>query len=266
MRLPLGRAVAVARGLRPLPDCPLLARRVLYCRLTPSRWGVASWLQFGSDRKKRPARRFRNARTTKLPGDRATPPRPRARAPPERRWNQLALLPCFPHRHRVPTSSYPGPGFGALGMALVLAWTGCSTPTATLRADATTYVARISSWAPVEAEASRTIKRILATGFVDDSEVLRQVDEAAPRARRHLEELLAYKPSTSEVQSIHASYIDAWKTLLVAYEHIEQGIRTADQEVLARGRRGILEWRERILEVATRLRAVTDRLDIAPLH
>jgi type VI protein secretion system component VasF len=120
----------------------------------------------------------------------------------------------------------------------------------------------MSSWAPVEAETARTVARIFATEFVDEAEVLSQTNDGSPRARRHLEAALAYHPASNEVRTIHAVYIEAWQTLLKAFEQIEQGLRQGDQQALAQGRRGLVAWRDQVMDVAFRLRALSDRLSL----
>src|SRR5262249_57066637 len=90
------------------------------------------------------------------------------------------------------------PRAAALALALLLTTVAsCSTPPAALRADTLAYLQKMASWAPVEAETARTLERIMATQFVDEAEVRRQIAESAPRGQRQLETATAYEPRTA---------------------------------------------------------------------
>jgi hypothetical protein len=139
---------------------------------------------------------------------------------------------------------------------------GCSTPPAALRADTLAYLQKMASWAPTEAETARTLERILATEFVDEAEVLRQIADNMPRAQRQLNEAEAYRPRTHEIRRINESYIAGWRALLEGYKDIIAGFQTGEQAKLADGRRAMGRWRDAILGVARDLRALRRRLDL----
>jgi len=145
-------------------------------------------------------------------------------------------------------------------LAIVAA--SCSTPPAAVRADTLAYLQKMNSWAPVEAETARTLERIMATQFVDEAEVLRQISESRPRVQRQLDAATAYEPRTADVRRIHATYIKAWRTLLDGYASITTGFEHGDQEKLASGRQAMLQWRDTIVEVAEELRALRDRVGV----
>jgi hypothetical protein len=152
-----------------------------------------------------------------------------------------------------------------LGLACLVAlpW-ACSTPPAALRADTLAYLQKMSSWAPTEAETARTLERILATEFVDQAEVLRQISDSTPRVQRQLAEAEHYEPRTSEVRRIHAVYVGSWQTLLDAYGSITAGFETGDQRKLSEGRDGMARWRDAIMRVAHELRELRDRTGADP--
>jgi len=177
----------------------------------------------------------------------------------------LALRRTFAHSDSVKTSvrNIQSRAMDSLFLALLLLLAAaCATPQATLRADAAAYLDQMSSWAPVEAETARTVARIFATEFVDEAELFSQIRDGSPRARRQLEAAMDYHPATNEVRNIHAAYVEAWRNLLKSFDRIEHGLRQGDQEVLAQGRRGLVDWRDRILDVAYRLRELSDRLSL----
>jgi hypothetical protein len=149
----------------------------------------------------------------------------------------------------------------ACGLALLAA---CSTPPAALRADTLAYLQKMSSWAPDEAETARTLERILATEFVDQAEVLRQISDNTPRVQSHLAEVEQYQPRTAEVRKIHAVYVGSWRTLLDAYGSITAGFASGDQTKLAQGRDGMARWRDAIMQVARELRELRDRTGVDP--
>lgn len=149
---------------------------------------------------------------------------------------------------------------GLLALATVVV--GCSTPPAALRADTLAYLQKTASWAPTEAETARTLERILATEFVDEAEVLRQIADSTPRVRRQLEEAERYEPRTPEIRHIHGTYTAAWRTLLDGYQSITSGFETGEQAKLAEGRQAMARWRDAILAVARDLRGLRDRLGL----
>ena len=120
----------------------------------------------------------------------------------------------------------------------------------------------MNSWAPVEAETAHTLERIMATQFVDEAEVLRQIAESRPRVQHQLDAAMAYEPRTAEVRRIHAIYVRAWRTLLDGYASITAGLEHGDQAKLANGRQAMLQWRDTIVEVAEELRALRDRVGV----
>lgn len=152
-----------------------------------------------------------------------------------------------------------------LGVAFVVAFlAACSTPPAALRADTLAYLRKMSSWAPTEAETARTLERILATEFVDEAEVLRQVADSTPRIQRQLAEAEQYEPRTAEVRRIHAVYVASWRILLDGYSSITAGFATGDQAKLSRGRDAMARWRDSIMQVARELRELRDRTGVDP--
>ena len=133
-----------------------------------------------------------------------------------------------------------------------------------MRADLQAYLARMKSWAPVEAETERTIERILRTQFVDEAEVRRQIRDDRPRALVHLERVRAYAPRSKDVQHIHARYVSAWEDLLGGYDAIEQGFTSGDYTKLARGREAMKKWGVGIADVARQLRDLMQHLGVEP--
>jgi hypothetical protein len=148
-------------------------------------------------------------------------------------------------------------------LALLLAL-GCrSAPDAT-RTDLRAYLERSQGWAPIEAEAARTIDRILKTHFVDEAEIHRQIAASRPRILAHLERLRAYSPRSEEVEGIHGRYIAAWQTLLGGFDAIEGGFASGDHMKLARGREAMEEWKHDIIGVAQELRQLMQHYGIEP--
>lgn len=150
----------------------------------------------------------------------------------------------------------------ALLQVVVAVLEACSTPPAALRVDTLAYLQKMASWGPTEAETARTLERILATEFVDQAEVLRQIDDSTPRVRRQLEEAERYEPRTAEIRRIHETYTGAWRALLDAYASIASGFETGDQAKIAQGRLDMARWRDAILTVARDLRGLRDRLGL----
>jgi hypothetical protein len=141
---------------------------------------------------------------------------------------------------------------------------GCqATPPAT-RSDLQAYLARSKGWAPTEAEAARTVERILATEFVDEAEVLRQIVDSRPRLLAHLERTRAYVPRSEDVRRIHRRYVEAWQALLAAYDAIEEGFSSGDYAKLARGRERMAEWKNGLVSVAEDLRQLMQHCGIEP--
>ena len=57
-------------------------------------------------------------------------------------------------------------------------------PAQSTKAEVEAFLSAVGAWAPAEGETGRAIERILATQFVDDGEVYRQIAETRPTHRR----------------------------------------------------------------------------------
>jgi hypothetical protein len=130
------------------------------------------------------------------------------------------------------------------------------------RADVMSYLDRTRAWAPVEAETAQVLDRILATQFVDEAEVNRQIAATRPRLTTHLDQVRDYRPRTSDVASIHARYVRAWERLLSGFDAIDQGFSSGDYSKLAQGRQAIDSWRQQIVQVADELGELVRHLGI----
>jgi hypothetical protein len=151
-----------------------------------------------------------------------------------------------------------------VSIALLLIAIGCQAAPNETRTDLRAYLARTKSWAPVDAEAARTIDRILRTQFVDEAEVRRQISDSRPRLLAHLERLRTYVPRSKDVARIHARYVAAWERLLAGYQTIEDGFSGGDYTKLARGREAMERWREEIVIVADELRTLMEHFGVEP--
>jgi len=151
----------------------------------------------------------------------------------------------------------------ACTLVLVGAALSCSSPSdQALRADLTLYLQRANDWAPVEAETARTIDRILATQFVDEAEVRRQVTADAPRVTAHLARIEAVTPTSQELRDVHARYVGAWRDLAAGYTAVLRGLDTGNAPDLAAGRRAMEAWGESIVGVARDLRRLKTQADL----
>jgi hypothetical protein len=131
---------------------------------------------------------------------------------------------------------------------------GCNPSDRTLRADLERYLQRTADWAPVEAETARTIDRILATQFVDEAEVRRQVDADSPRVDAHLARIRAVQPTSPELQEIHRRYVAIWEDLARGYRDLIRGLDTGRVPEIAAGRAALEAWRTGIVDTARELR------------
>lgn len=139
---------------------------------------------------------------------------------------------------------------------------GCGPTGQTARADLTLYLQRANDWAPVEAETARTIDRILATQFVDEAEVRRQIIADRPRVRAHLDRIVTINPTSPELRDIHADYVDTWRRLAAGYDTLLRGLDSGQVPDIAAGREAIEAWRTGILAVARALRRLRDDLGV----
>lgn len=140
-----------------------------------------------------------------------------------------------------------------IGFCLSIAACGAAADR-TLHADLTLYLQRANDWSPVEAETAKTIDRILATQFVDEAEVRRQVVANAPQITEHLARVEQVKPRSPELQDVHRRYVEAWRELASGYERILHGLDTGTANDIAAGRRGLEAWRGGIVDTAKELR------------
>jgi hypothetical protein len=157
----------------------------------------------------------------------------------------------------IPTSRFP---ISLLVPSILFATAllSCSPATQTLRADLTLYLQRANDWAPTEAETARTIDRILATQFVDEAEVRRQLAADAPRVAGHLERIRAVEPKSPEIRDVHRRYVETWQALDEGYRILDRGLDTGQVPDIAAGRRALDDWRAGIVEVARELRRLRE--------
>jgi hypothetical protein len=134
----------------------------------------------------------------------------------------------------------------------------CGVDDSRLRADFDQYLLHEREWAPVEAETARTIERILATQFVDEAEVRRQIDADLPRVIAHLARLKDIRPNSPQLQLIHGSYVDTWVDLRDGYVQLERGLDRGVVSDVAAGRAALQAWRQGILATARAIRALRD--------
>jgi hypothetical protein len=137
---------------------------------------------------------------------------------------------------------------------------GCNPRDDALRADLKLYLQRAADWAPVEAETARTIDRVLATQFVDEAEVRRQVTADAPRVQAHLTRIEAVEPTSSELRDIHRHYVETWRRLEAGYRTLLHGIDSGNVPDIAEGRAALDAWRAGIVDTARALRRLQDDL------
>jgi hypothetical protein len=140
-------------------------------------------------------------------------------------------------------------------LLLAASLTGCRTaaPPQEVATDVAAYLDRVSFWSPIEGETGRSIERILATQFVEESAVLHELDECIPRTAAHLRRIQAYQPRTSPLQAVHEKYLLAWTTLDQGFAQLQDGIRRAEGSALAEGREALLAWRRGLRTVAADL-------------
>jgi hypothetical protein len=151
---------------------------------------------------------------------------------------------------------------GCVALLLSIA-IGCSSPSdQALRADLTLYLQRANDWAPVEAETARTIDRVLATQFVDEAEVRRQVAADAPRVIAHLARIETVTPTSQELRDVHARYVGAWRDLSDGYAALLRGLDSGNVPDIATGRRAMEGWLENIVGVARDLRRLKTQADL----
>jgi hypothetical protein len=147
----------------------------------------------------------------------------------------------------------------AVAVSLLLT-AGCNPTAPATRADLKLYLQHTNDWAPVEAETARTIARILATQFVDEAEVRRQITADQPRVAEHLARIRAIHPASDEVQEIHRQYVETWTTLTEGYSAILRGLDGGQASDLAAGRRSLEAWRDGIVATARQLRQLQSQV------
>lgn len=149
-----------------------------------------------------------------------------------------------------------------MSLALAIITAACGSPPGAERTDVLAYLDRARAWAAVEAETAQTLDRIIATQFVDEAEVNREIATSRPRLASHLERVRDYNPRTSDVARIHARYVRAWERLLAGFDAIDQGFSSGDHSKLAQGREAMGIWREQIIRVADELGELVRRFGI----
>ena len=149
-------------------------------------------------------------------------------------------------------------------VALALVAGGCGSSSNETRNDVRAYLQKTAGWAPIESETARVLERILATQFVDEPEVLHQIQESRPRILAHLQVVRALAPTNPRIQKINRTYVSAWEGLLAGYAAIEEGFSSGDYTKLARGREAMAAWRDGIMDVARELRELASEVGVEP--
>lgn len=153
----------------------------------------------------------------------------------------------------------------ALAIALLYALCpACSPAGEPLRSDTTRYLQLMEQWAPAQAEAARSIDRILASHFVDESEVRHQIDELQERVSSHLARARAYEPATLAVKRVHSRYLFAWEQLSSGCTSVIHGFDLGDTAAIASGRKAIELWVQVLPEIARELRALAAEAGAPP--
>jgi len=155
-------------------------------------------------------------------------------------------------------------GTTALLLSIALVASGCTSSSAEMRGDVRAYLQKTAGWAPIESETARVLERILATQFVDEPEVLHQIEESRPRILAHLQVVRALAPRNPRIHEINQSYVRAWEGLLGGYAAIEEGFSSGDYTKLARGREAMAAWRDGIMDVARELRELASEVGVEP--
>jgi hypothetical protein len=117
------------------------------------------------------------------------------------------------------------------------------------------YLEAAQTWAPVEAETERTIRRIFASQFVDVALVRREVSDCLQRLETHLGRVADWQTDSPELRRIHARYVLAWQNLRNGLQRLDHGISDGDTSDLAAGRRSMEEWRAALVDVAQSIAA-----------
>jgi len=155
-------------------------------------------------------------------------------------------------------------GVAAVLLSLALAAGGCGSSSSETQSDVRAYLQKTTGWAPIESETARVLERILATQFVDEPEVLHQIQESRPRILAHLQVVRALAPTNPRIQKINRIYVSAWEGLLAGYAAIEEGFSSGDYTKLARGREAMAAWRDGIMDVARELRELASEVGVEP--
>lgn len=149
-------------------------------------------------------------------------------------------------------------------VSAALVVSACSSSSGEMRTDVRAYLQRSATWAPIESETARVLERILATQFVDEPEVLHQIQESRPRILAHLQVVRGLAPKNTRIQKINQTYVAAWEGLLAGYSAIEEGFSSGDYTKLARGREAMAAWRDGIMDVARELRDLATEVGVEP--
>ena len=151
-----------------------------------------------------------------------------------------------------------------LSPLVVLVLGACGAPPQAERSDLQAYLRQVEQWGAVEGDTARTIERILDTQFVDEAAVYREIADSRVRIGPHLENLELAIPQTRRIRRIHTHYVGTWQRLLNTYRALEQGLREADQALVAEGRAGLLAWRRGLRGVADELRTAANDAGLTP--
>jgi hypothetical protein len=151
-------------------------------------------------------------------------------------------------------------------IVLGVAATGCTPRRGSSNEVATdlhNYTAELQKWEPKEKAIFEAIDGVEESQYVDDDFVLRTLKGTLPTLDEHIREVAAYRPSTTELVSLHDQYRKGWEDLRGALNGMIAAESKKDYLSLAKGKAQMVAARALLLKAFAGMDALMEENDEA---
>ena len=127
-----------------------------------------------------------------------------------------------------------------------------------IQRDLQSYSMEMLKWEPTEKRIFDTLDAVEESQYVDDDFVQRALKGALPDTDRHLREVSAYRPATSELSSLHEHYRKGWEDLRAGIDKMIAAVGKKDYVELAKGKREMTAGRDLLVRAFTSMNALME--------
>lgn len=151
--------------------------------------------------------------------------------------------------------------FLGMMLALLLTLPACAPSRSTspeLARDLQSYSTEMLKWEPTEKGVFDQLDEVENSHYVDDDFVVRSLKSALPAIDRHLVEVTAFRPTTSELSTLHEHYRKGWNDLRGGVDTMAASVAKKDYVGLAKGKRELEKARTFLMKTFASMNALME--------